>query len=146
MTATVENAPDLPPPRVPPASLGLSCPACQGTEFTTCWQTFKDGTRHARLDCARCKRYVRYLPRGGPPGAPDFQLRRRPADAHRCETAPPPPGWVWIGYLRSHDGLWRPVAMAEDLAGLWNALLGSWQVGDVLAVPVMPPTPDGGAK
>jgi hypothetical protein len=129
-----DDAPEPPPP-LPPASSGLCCPRCRGAEFTTCWQLFQDGTRHARLDCARCRRYVRYLPQG-------FRLRPQKPDAHRRETAPPPPGWRWVGYLRSNDGLWRPVAAADDLASLWDALLGSWQVGDVLAVPEAPP-PDG---
>jgi hypothetical protein len=61
--------------------------------------------------------------------------RKGAADLHESQTAPPPPDWQWIGYVRSADGAWRAVVLAESLGRCWDALLTTWQQGDRLCVP-----------
>src|SRR5262245_56875346 len=38
----------------------------------------------------------------------------------------------WLALLRGKDGVWRPVAAAETLAGAWDALQCGWAAGDLL--------------
>jgi hypothetical protein len=53
--------PTLFPPDPAPAALGLACAGCGATEIRTWWQTFANGTKHVRAECARCGRFLRYL-------------------------------------------------------------------------------------
>jgi hypothetical protein len=38
------------------------CTRCGGRDITARWQHLRDGRRAIRADCARCRRYVKYLP------------------------------------------------------------------------------------
>jgi predicted nucleic-acid-binding Zn-ribbon protein len=38
----------------------IVCRRCDTTEVLLCWQRFADGTRHIRVTCRRCGRFVRY--------------------------------------------------------------------------------------
>jgi hypothetical protein len=120
------------PPAAPP---GPACRGCRGTEFRTSWQRFKDGTRHVRMDCAGCRRFVRYLKQAD---GPDFRFEPRKAGAHAAELAPPAPSWVWVGHVRQADEVWRPVALSSTLAGCWEALLTFPGEGDRLCIPSRP--------
>ena len=108
--------------------------------FKTTWQTFSNGTRHVRMDCAACGRLQRYLPQGRG-GKPAYRYEPRPADAHADELRPPPESWTWIGYVRPGDGVWYPVVQAAGLAACWDALLTTHMVGDRLCMPSAPPAP-----
>jgi hypothetical protein len=131
------NTTNQPIPVSHPAPPGLRCPKCQATEFTTTWQTFSNGTRHVRADCAHSGAYVRYLPRGGD-GTPAYKLELRPPDASAISMAPPAPDAEWIGWVRPADGKWRPVALAQTLSRAWEALLHFPGDVDRLAIPVLP--------
>ena len=48
---------DLPRCRAPD---GLLCLHCGAAAFRTSWQSFANGTRHVRADCARCGAFVRW--------------------------------------------------------------------------------------
>jgi hypothetical protein len=130
------DAPALPPPDPPPEALGLVCPGCKGTAFKTSWQVFRDGTKHARMSCAACRKFIRYLKQH--PDAPAYRLERRSPDAPAYKTTPPPDGWQWVGYLRQDDNIWRPIALCSTLAGCWDAMLSLTCEGDRLAAPSMP--------
>jgi hypothetical protein len=117
---------------------GLTCRQCGADTFKTHWQRFRDGSRHVRMDCAGCGAFQRYLPRSSEGAAPGMVYRKGAEDLHREHTAPAPRGWQWIGYVRSSDGRWRAVALCDSLGGCWDALLTTWQQGDLLCVPVRP--------
>jgi hypothetical protein len=166
MTATPTcPSPPAPAPDPPPAELGITCPSCNGSRFKTAWQRFKDGSRHVRMSCAGCGKFIRYLSRGerGTPGQglgevgplratpgtdppSGFRHEQRPADAKPAHLAPPPAGWVWVGFIRQGDELWRPVALAEDLGRCWDALLSYPGKGDLLCTPSAPPPGRGGER
>jgi hypothetical protein len=112
----------------------VACPACSAAEFLTPRQTAPDGPQ-GRLNCAACGRPFLELP-NSQGGAPTYQFRRRAADAHADELAPPAKGWAWLGLVRQGDGVWRPVALCATAADCWQALLGCWMHGDLMAVPV----------
>jgi hypothetical protein len=115
----------------PLVQMGVACGSCGGTEGRTFWQTFADGTRHVRLECARCKRFIRWLPQHKhekpeqEEDEPVGYYTKRPADVHAGEVKVPGSGWCWIGYVRLADEVWRPVALATSLARAWESLL-SW--------------------
>jgi hypothetical protein len=123
---------DLVLPTVPP---GISYPQCRATGFQTSWRILSDGTRHARLECAACLRFVRW-PRQDP--QPEHKYEPRRPDVRGAALQPPPDRWHWLGFIRQADGLWKPVAMAETLGRCWEALLTYPYEGDLLAVPVEP--------
>jgi hypothetical protein len=126
------------PVELPPAASapeGLRCPKCGGTAFKTFWQTFADGSKHVRADCAACGAFVRYLKQ---PGSPDFKHEPRKPGAHIDELAAPPDSWCWIGMIRQADELWRAVAMAPTLGRCWDCLLTYPGEGDRLCVPSKP--------
>lgn len=120
---------------ISPAEAGLACAHCGATEFKTVWQTFADGIRHARADCSRCKRFVRYLKQQG---APEPRFERAPVDAKTQDLVAPSATWHWIGLIRQSDRVWRPVAMAATLGQCWDALMHFPGVGDYLCVPTRP--------
>lgn len=39
-----------------------TCPRCGSHELKFCWQTFINGTRHIRVTCVRCHRFIKYAP------------------------------------------------------------------------------------
>jgi hypothetical protein len=123
---------ELPPP--PPAAAGLLCPHCGAAEFTTRWRTFADGTRHVQADCARCKRFVRWMKQRG---APEPRVQFAPADTPRNRLAPPTPEdvWEWLGLIRLADQTWRAVAKAPTLERCWDTLLHFPGEGDLLCMP-----------
>lgn len=41
----------------------LECPDCGASEINVKLQRFKDGTRHRRAECAKCGRFIKYLPK-----------------------------------------------------------------------------------
>lgn len=127
-----------PPIACPPPPAGVVCARCSATEFTTRWQTFANQTRHVRMECGSCGAFVRYLPQHKETATPNYRYEPKPVDSHRRETAPPHEGDQWLGFVRSSDDLWRPVALAATLAACWEALLTSHMVGDRLAMPVRP--------
>jgi hypothetical protein len=45
-----------------PADAGLVCRGCGRATFKTRWQTFANGTKHIKQDCATCGAFQRYLP------------------------------------------------------------------------------------
>ncbi|HEX5271849.1 MAG TPA: hypothetical protein VFW33_15230 [Gemmataceae bacterium] len=118
--------------------LGLSCPKCGATAFKTFWQTFENGTRHVRCDCAECGAFVRYLKQ---PGAPEPKYEPRKPTAHAGELATPPADWHWIGLIRQDDEMFHPVALAPTRDRCWDALLHFPGEGDRLIIPtrVVPP-------
>jgi hypothetical protein len=123
---------DLPCP-APPPDLNLAC-RCGATTFRTSWQTFRNGTKHVRMDCAACGRFIRYLKQ---PGGPEPRLELPPSDLpdHRRWSPTPEESWEWIGLHRGVDGLWRPVALAPTLERCWDCLLSFPSEGDLLAIP-----------
>jgi hypothetical protein len=114
-----------------------------------------DALNKYRQSCAGCGKHLRYLPRSrgqedggqeskGEPGTePAAIYQQAPPDLHRGQTMPPPESWQWIGHVRSDDGNWRAVALCKTLGGCWEALLATWQQGDLLCIPVRPLTPKG---
>jgi hypothetical protein len=104
------------------------------------WHTAKNGTRHARADCAECGMFSRYLDQ---PDAP--AVKHEPCDpgASSASTAAPPATWRWIGWIRQSDMVWRPVAEAPTLGRCWDALLHYPGDGDRLCIPSRP---ENGAK
>jgi hypothetical protein len=120
-----------------PAEAGLACAGCGATKFKTTWQTFKNGTKHVRMECAICGRFQRYLPQKKD-DQPGFEHQPAQSDLHAKEMAPIPARWDWIGYVRGTDKVWQPVALCKDLASCWDALLTTHQRGDLLCIPVMP--------
>jgi hypothetical protein len=124
---------DLVLPAIPAGILG---PHCQGTRFKTSWQVFTNGTRHARLTCAVCGRFERYLKQH--PEQPDFRYQKCNPEIKGAARRPPPASWHWLAHIRHADGKWYPVAMAETLARCWDALLTYPYEGDRLAFPVEP--------
>jgi hypothetical protein len=135
MNMTIDAPPPC-PPDPPPAALGLVCPGCRGTKFRTAWQTFKDGSRHVRMSCAACNKFLKYLKKED---ELDFRHEPRRTDASAFKLRPPPESWVWIGYIRQADQVWRPVAMAPTLERCWDTLLHFPGDGDFLAAPSVPP-------
>jgi hypothetical protein len=129
-----------PAARTTPAAAGLACRSCGGTTFRTFWQTFRDNSKHVRQECASCKTFVRYL-KQQPEAVPSSEVLARatytPAgpEANGYNTAPPPADAEWVGHVRGSDGLWRPVCLARDLAGCWDALLCYPAAGDLLCIP-----------
>jgi hypothetical protein len=144
MTTTMAGITDLPPLPAPPPN-PAACAGCGGLTFTTTWQTFANGTRHVRMNCAACGRFQRYLPQDRD-GRPAYRHETRPADAHAAELRPPPASWCWIGYVRPGDGVWYAVAQTASLAGCWDALLTTHVVGDRLCVPTEPTRGTGKAR
>jgi hypothetical protein len=129
-----------PAARTTPAAAGLACPRCKGTEFKTCWQTFSNNTKHVRMDCGSCGAFIKYLkqhPETVPAGEVLARATYTPAgpEANRFNTAAAPADAEWVGHVRGSDGLWRPVCLAKDLAGCWDALLCYPAVGDLLCIP-----------
>jgi hypothetical protein len=124
---------NLPPPP-PPAELGLACRRCGATAFRTAWQTFANGTRHVRADCAGCGTFARYLKQAG---SPDFKSEMAPAGTPANLRRPPTPesDWEWLGLVRLADQQWRPVALAPSLARCWEALLTYPGEPDRLCIP-----------
>jgi hypothetical protein len=121
------------------ALAGLVCGGCGASRFTTSWQTFRDGSRHIRVDCGACHRFVRYARQTGSP-AP----RYRPApDVSGEQLAAPVPEeeWHWIGLIRQADNQWRPVALAKTLPRVWDVLLHYPGDGEFLCVPTRPVSP-----
>jgi hypothetical protein len=118
-----------------PTPEGLLCPKCGKSAFRTFWQTFADGNKHVRCNCAKCGAFVRYLPK---PGGPECRYEPRKPNAHAAEMAPPPEGWVWIGMIRQSDKQWHAVAMAPTLDRTWDALLHYPGTGDYLCFPSKP--------
>jgi hypothetical protein len=43
--------------------INLTCRRCKTTEHRIVPQMFKDGTRHRRVECVRCGKFLRYAPR-----------------------------------------------------------------------------------
>jgi hypothetical protein len=124
---------------VPQAVLaGVACPQCGAAEFRTYWQTFADGSRHVRVDCARCKKFVRYAKQTA--DAPEHKHEPVAADVPAWRKAAPVPQdkWDWLGLIRQDDNAWRPVALAPTLARAWDALLHYPGQGDLLCVPTRP--------
>lgn len=126
-------------PAPSPADAGLACRKCGAAKFTTVLQTFRDGTKHVRLDCAACKTFVRYASQDG---APEPRHEHRPPDAHDELLAAPPASWHWLGLIRQDDGVWRAVALCPTLERCWEALLTLSGEGDRLCVPTRPPKPE----
>jgi hypothetical protein len=135
MTQPVSLSIPLPPRRAAPADVGATCKRCGATTFRTFTQTFRDGTKHLRVECAGCGTFQRYAPQSGPEA---MRYQPRPADAHKEETTPPPSRWPWVGMIRLADGVWRAVALADDLGRCWDALLHYPGTGDLLVFPVRP--------
>jgi hypothetical protein len=123
------------PPTPREVPLGLKCPKCGGTEFKTWWQTFANGTRHIRADCAACRAFVRYLKQ---PDSPEPKYQPRRPDASKESLAPPPADWQWLGWVRQGDGIWRSVALCPTLARCWDTLLHYPGEGDLLCIPTRP--------
>src|SRR6266542_5977771 len=114
---------------------GIVCRKCGAAEFRTYWQTFANGNRHVRADCARCGAFVRYLKQEGAP-EPKFEPKR--PDASAAATAAPADDAEWVGWIRPADGRWRPVALAATLGKCWDVLLTCPLDGDRLALPCNP--------
>jgi hypothetical protein len=51
----------------------IRCARCVRKALVLRWQTFEDGKRHLRCDCAQCGGHVKYLK--PPPGNPDVEFR-----------------------------------------------------------------------
>jgi hypothetical protein len=134
------SASDASPERLPLPE-GLVCPKCGGSTFKTFWQTFKDGSKHVRCECATCKAFVRYLPN---PGGPECHYEPRKAGAHEDELAAPPESWHWVGMVRQADEVWRAVAMAPTLGRCWDCLLTYPGEGDRLCTPTRPVVQEAG--
>jgi hypothetical protein len=60
----------------PPA--GLACKRCGSSAIKTRWQTFRDGGRHLRAECAVCGTFRRYLAQANRPRAFDVVMRLVP--------------------------------------------------------------------
>jgi hypothetical protein len=117
--------------RPPP---GVRCPACGAGSFD-----ITDAAGRAGLTCGRCGVLVRLLRRRGDPQP---ACEPCPPGASRYAQDAPPPGSWWLGFVRSADGQWRPVALAATLGGCWDALLGCTLDGDMLLAPTDPLQPD----
>jgi hypothetical protein len=131
---------DTVPPKqqTTPASTGVICARCRGVTFRTSWQTFSNGTKHIRMECAVCKAFVKYLKQQKEDGTPGYRHEPAVADANESSLKAPTDGEHWLGYVRQSDGVWRGVALAADLGGCWEALLTYPGDGDRLACPVAP--------
>jgi hypothetical protein len=132
----IHSTAKLPTPSIPP---GVTCPHCGATEFKTRWQTFVSGVRHVRMECASCKRFVRYLKQS--PQSLDYRHEPRRHDAHPPELTPPPASWEWIGLIRKSDQVWRAVALAPTLGRCWDTLLHNPGEGDRLCISTKPDPP-----
>jgi hypothetical protein len=121
-------------PEPTPAAEGLVCRTCGGQRFQTCWHTFRDGSRHIRVDCASCGRFQRY--------APQEQSRYEPAQSvplHGKSRNLPLDKCVWAGFIRPEgESDFLPVATAATLGRCWEALLTNHLEGDRLAIPIAP--------
>lgn len=113
--------------------LGVRCASCGSAELRGVYHAVGEAVR-MRLECARCARFLRWVPEPGQ--GPPYYTEPAPPDAHARERAAPPKGTAWLAHLRQADGVWRPVALAATLAGAWDAVLGLPGRGDVLIVPV----------
>jgi hypothetical protein len=60
------------------------CPACGSGDFRFAWQEFANGTRHIRMTCRACGRFIKYQPQlpWAVAEADDFELERA-ADEER---------------------------------------------------------------
>lgn len=45
-----------------PVPSAPACGHCGGINLTLKWQTFDNGTKHIRANCAKCSAYVTYVP------------------------------------------------------------------------------------
>jgi hypothetical protein len=123
--------------RVPPVP-DFACRKCGGVAFTTRWQTFSDGTRHVRMECAACGAFARYLPQR-PDGAPHYRVEVSSLPSSHPAVQPPPVEFVWVGMVRTSDMIWRVVGTAPTLKRCWDVLLSHPSEGDRLAWPCEPP-------
>jgi hypothetical protein len=100
-----------------PATVGLACKACGAVEAVTHWDTLPDGQKVIRMTCAACRTFLRHLiPEGG------CVFQPKPTDTHAAEQRTPDSEWQWVGFVRSMDGRWRPVALSDDHGQCWDAL------------------------
>lgn len=109
--------------RTPPA--GLTTPCCGTAAFRATEHQLAAGAPAVQLYCGRCAAPVRLLAEYDyrPAGPVD-----NPADQELPEGG-------WIGLVRSPDGAWLPVALAETPARCWAALaLFPWRL-DMLVIP-----------
>jgi hypothetical protein len=131
----VLNVPDVLTLPNPPPPEGLTCPTCGVARFVTSWQTFANGTRHVRLSCGPCGRFIRYLKQEG---VPEPKYEPRPVTVSRAASKAPPESWQWLGLVRPEDRVWRAVALCPTLERCWDTLLTCPLQGDLLAYPVRP--------
>jgi hypothetical protein len=111
-----------------PEEAGVTCRACGAAASRSYWVTV-DGLRLIRLDCSGCGRFVRHLDPANclsMPASPDV-----PTAARRL-----PGSCRWLGLVRGADGVWLAVALADDLARCWDALLTCSLEGARLCTPV----------
>jgi hypothetical protein len=114
---------------------GVVCRECGSSEFKTYWQTFTNGTRDVRAECAKCGAFAHYLPQA-------LAHKHKQADATPKHMPAPKDSDVWLGLVRLADGVWRAVAKATTLAKLWDVILShpSWPA-EWLLVPSEDPSP-----
>jgi hypothetical protein len=124
-----------PPPA--PADLGVVCRHCGRATFTTVWQVFSDNSKHVRMECSACRRFVRYLPQHKD-GTPRYRVEcsALPADHPGRKL---PTDVQWIGLVRAADQVWRTVGMADTLEKCWDIVLSVWVEGDRLCCPMETP-------
>jgi hypothetical protein len=123
------------PLETPQIPSGIACPRCSATTFKTSWQRFADGSQHVRMTCGACGAFIRWLKQRGS-HEPRFEPAR--VDTSAVALAAPPSTWHWLGLIRQADRVWRPVALAGNLAACWEALLTFPGEGDRLVVPTQP--------
>lgn len=60
----------------------------------------------------------------------------RDGRAHAANTWPQPGAWRWVGFVRERGGLWVPMAEADSVEAVWEALDTTWVHGDRFVMPV----------
>jgi hypothetical protein len=115
----------------------FTCRSCGSATYRTSWQTFGNGTRHLRMECADCGVFARYL-KQRPDGSPEFRMEVSALPATHPAVQPSPVGHVWVGMVRAADQVWRVVGQAATLERCWDVLLSHPCEGDRLAWPCEP--------
>jgi hypothetical protein len=118
-----------------------SCRRCRGTQFRMVPQTFRDGTKHRRAECAACGRFLRYLPRRDGtaqrqalPVVPLAAQAPRPSRPIQVEILSVAPGRRDLGSAveRARQSLAWLTDTAADLQRRLSA--GEWSDGEPLTL------------
>lgn len=91
------------------------CPACGHTEFAQKVQTFANGTQHLREECAKCYKFIRYVPQNTCDHEPISRLEAP------LSSSTITPGLVGFNFFNKES--WVCAKCKQPLRAQWKVLL-----------------------